>query len=269
MPQPPPQTLGTLPLEQPEGGLGLPCPGWPTWMGRGSVPASSQRAARGCPKSALLQPEPACPGAGAAAGLCRSAKGQGSPLLLLLLLPPPLPPAAKGKRARARQWEPPGQRSRSLPCPALPCLQRGAERCGGTGRDGQGAGSWNQGSGSAAPARSLLRTGGTAGQPRPALALPSPRPRAAAEGGSLSRRITSGGRCPAGVLARPGDVRPPLGCPTCGVTLREQGSTAPPGSGRGAGTHLPGSGDRAQAGSTSSAQHCRRVPSAQLSPAAA
>ena len=57
-----------------------------TWMGRGSVPSSPQRAARGCPKSGLLQPEPACPGAWAVAGLRRRAKGQGSPLLLLLLL---------------------------------------------------------------------------------------------------------------------------------------------------------------------------------------
>ena len=127
------ELLGTASAsaEQAQGGLGTAWPGWLTWMGWGSAPSSPQRAARGWPKSARLQPEPARPGAWAAAGVRRRAKGQGSPLLLLLLLPP----AAKEKRARARQCRAPGQRSRSLPCPALPCLQRGAERCGRTGRE--------------------------------------------------------------------------------------------------------------------------------------
>lgn len=121
-PSPPcPECLGTLALEEPEGGMGMLCPGCLAWMGRGSEPSSPQRAARGCPKSALLQPEPACPGAWAAAdGLCCRAKGQGSHLLLLLLLLLLLvPPAAKGKRAKAHQCRSPGQRSHSLPCPAF------------------------------------------------------------------------------------------------------------------------------------------------------
>ena len=204
MPQPPPQPLGTVALEQPQGGLGLPCPGWPTWMGRGSVPASPQRAARGCPKSALLQSEPACPGAGAADGLRRSANGQGSPLLFLPVRPP-LPPAAKGKRARARQWEPPGQRSRSLPCPALPCLQRGAERCGGTGRAGSRQlepGLWLSGSGSQSPENTAAQRDSPA-QPSPCpppgrepqqREAPCPaesRPAAAAQRVSLLVRVTS------------------------------------------------------------------------------
>ena len=129
------ELLGTASAsaEQAEGGLGTAWPGWLTWMGRGSVPSSPQMAARGCPKSGLLQPEPACPGAWAAAGLRRRAKGQGSPLLLLLLL---LPPAAKEKRARARQCRPPGQRSRSLPCPALPCPACSVVLSGAAGQAG-------------------------------------------------------------------------------------------------------------------------------------
>ena len=111
-------------------------------MGWGRVPASPQRAARGCPKSALLQPEPACPGAWAAAGPHRRAKGQGSALLLLVL-----PPAAKGNRARAPQWA----GSRRLPCPACKC---DAERCVAAGQAGSRQlepGPWLSGSGSEPP----------------------------------------------------------------------------------------------------------------------
>ena len=189
-------------------------------MGRGSVPSSPQMAARGCPKSGLLQPEPACPGAWAAAGLRRRAKGQGSPLLLLLLL---LPPAAKEKRARARQCRPPGQCSQSLPCPALPCLQRGAERCGRTGRE-PAAGTLS--SGSAAPLGRLLRAGGPAGQPGPALALPSSKLWAAAAEAPRPRRTRSSGRCPAGGSPSSSTCRPPLGGPACMATLKGQLSTA-------------------------------------------
>lgn len=71
----------------------MPYPGCLTWMGWGSVMSSPQMAARDCPKSALRQPEPTCPGASAGAGVHHKAKGQGSPLLLLLLLL--LPTAAK------------------------------------------------------------------------------------------------------------------------------------------------------------------------------
>ena len=172
-------------------------------MGRGSVPSSPQTAARGWPKSALLQPQPACPGAWAAAGLRRRAKGQGSRVLLLFLLLQLLPPAAMEKRARAPQWRPPGQRSRSLPCPALPCSAALSGAAGGAGSQRPEPRLWL--------ARRLPRAGVPPGQPGPALALPSPGAAAAAAAAAEApcpRRTTSSGRCPAGVLAPPADVLP-------------------------------------------------------------
>ena len=192
------------------------------------MPSSPQRAARGWPKSALLQPEPACPGAWAAAGPRRRAKGQGSPLLLLLLLLL-LPPAAKENRARACQWRPPAQRSRSLPCPALawpalPCPACSAVLSSAAGR----AGSQQlrlSGSGSEAP-ESRRATGTAWPSPRPALlqAVSSSRGSVSPQN-HVQRPLPSG--CPC--FSR---GRPPLRCHTCMATLKGQVSTAQPVAGR-------------------------------------
>ena len=117
-----------------------------------------------------------------------------------------------------------GDRQASAPaaCPALPCLQRGAERRGRTGRE-PAAGTLS--SGSAAPLGRLLRAGGPAGQPGPALALPSSELWAAAEA-PRPRRTSSSGRCPARASPSSSTCRPALGGPACMATLKGQVSTA-------------------------------------------
>ena len=97
---------------------------------------------------------------------------------------------------------------RVTPPASHPPLPLPAPWCRAVRQDGQGASSWSHGSRSAALARRLLRAGMPAGQPGPALALPSSKLWAAAAEAPCPRRTMSSGRCPAGVLAGPGDIHP-------------------------------------------------------------